>query len=98
MLSRLKSAFGSLFGVRAAGNASPAGSAVDYKGYRIIPSPHKDGGQFRVAGTIEKDTDKGVQRHDFVRADTHGSWEDAVAFTTAKAKQIIDLQGDRIFK
>jgi hypothetical protein len=33
----------------------------------------------------------------FVRGDMHHSREDAIAFTVSKAKQIIDLQGDRIF-
>jgi len=32
-----------------------------------------------------------------VRADTHPSREDAIAFSVSKAKQMIDLQGDRIF-
>jgi hypothetical protein len=38
-----------------------------------------------------------VKEHRFIRADTHQSKEDAVAFAISKAKQIIDLQGDRIF-
>ena len=97
MLTGLKAALGSLLGAKDGGAAGSAGPAVEYKGCRIIPAPYKDEGQFRVAGTIEKDTDGGVKRHEFVRADTYASWDDAVAFTTAKAKQIIDLQGDRIF-
>jgi hypothetical protein len=32
-----------------------------------------------------------------VRADTHVSKEDAVTFVISKARQITDLQGDRIF-
>jgi hypothetical protein len=38
-----------------------------------------------------------VKKHEFVRADRYASREDAVAFTITKAKQIIDLQGDRMF-
>jgi len=30
-------------------------------------------------------------------ADTHDNRDDAVAFAITKAKQIIDLQGDRMF-
>jgi hypothetical protein len=32
-----------------------------------------------------------------VRADTHPTREAAIDFAISKAKQIIDLQGDRIF-
>ena len=39
-----------------------------------------------------------VQASDcFGGADTHHNREDAVAFAISKAKQIIDLQGDRMF-
>jgi hypothetical protein len=38
-----------------------------------------------------------VKAHRFIRADTHQGREDAIAFAISKAKQIIDLQGDRIF-
>jgi hypothetical protein len=38
-----------------------------------------------------------MKSHRFVRADTHHSRDDAIAFALSKAKQIIDLQGDRIF-
>ena len=37
------------------------------------------------------------KEHRFIRADTYGSYEDAVNFTLSKARQIIDLQGVRIF-
>jgi hypothetical protein len=46
---------------------------------------------------IEKDFPDGVKAHRFVRAETHPSRDDAVAFSITKAKQIIDQQGDRIF-
>jgi hypothetical protein len=38
-----------------------------------------------------------VKTHRFVRADTYNGREDAIAFTIAKAKQIIDQVGDRMF-
>ena len=38
-----------------------------------------------------------MQQHRFIRADTHPTRDDAIAFAISKAKQIIDLQGDRIF-
>ena len=38
-----------------------------------------------------------MKKHDFVRADTYASRDDAIAFTITKAKQLIDQQGDRMF-
>jgi hypothetical protein len=100
MFSKLKTALGGMLGGRSDGDkAGPsAAPAAEYKGYRIIAAPAKAGNQFRIAGTIEKDTPDGVKRHEFIRADTSANWDDAVAFTTSKAKQIIDQQGDYIFK
>jgi len=37
------------------------------------------------------------KEHRFIRADAYASYDDAVTFTVNKARQIIDLQGDRIF-
>ena len=71
--------------------------SVDYNGFRIRPSPYRQGGQYQTAGTIEKDGPDGVRQHKFIRADTHPSREVAVEFTIMKAKQIIDLQGERMF-
>ncbi len=89
--------FGRLAG-ESAGNKSPqSAEPVEYKGYRITPAPYKAGAQFQTAGRIEKETPDGVKVHEFIRADTYSSFDDAVAFTTTKAKQIIDQQGDRMF-
>ena len=98
MFAKLKAALAGLTGGTGAGDAGPPAETVEYKGFRIKPAPYAtDGGVFQTAGTIEKDGPEGVRTHRFVRADTHASREDAIAFAVAKAKQIIDLQGDRIF-
>ena len=60
-------------------------------------TPYPANGVYQTAGIIEKDAADGVKEHRFIRADTHQSKEDAVAFAISKAKQIIDLQGDRCF-
>jgi hypothetical protein len=93
MLSKLKAAWKSLAG----GAAEPQAPAVEHNGYRIRPTPFLSGGAYQTAGTIEKDTPEGLRRHDFIRADTHASRDDAIAFSIAKAKQLIDTQGDRMF-
>ncbi len=46
---------------------------------------------------IEKASDSDVREHRFVRAETHPSREDAVSFTIAKARQIIDELGEKVF-
>ncbi len=75
-----------------------SGPAVEYNGYRIRPTPYLNNGQYQTAGVIQKDAPDGVKEHKFIRAETHPSKEDASAFAITKAKQIIDQQGDRVFK
>jgi len=95
MFSKLKAALGRL----AAPAEEPPISAVEYKGYRIHPVPYLNNiNSYQTAGAIEKDTPEGVKRHEFVRADTYDSRDDAVAFTISKAKQLIDQLGDRMFR
>jgi len=97
MFAKLKAAWQRLAGGGAGEADAPAGPAIEYKGYRIRPAPYPAGGVYQTAGIIEKDTPEGVKEHRFVRADTHPSKDDAIAFAIAKAKQIVDLQGDRMF-
>ena len=78
--------------------SEPAAEAVEYKGFRIRPAPYPAKGQFQTAGVIEKDFETGTKEHRFVRAETHASKDDAAAFALAKGKQIIDEQGDRVFR
>ncbi len=90
----------SLFGGAAGGDrgAQKSGEPVDYKGYVIRPAPYRDGDQYQTAGTIEKEIGGVRKEHRFIRADRHASHDQAVSFTLDKARQIIDLQGDRIFE
>jgi hypothetical protein len=77
--------------------SEPPFDAVDYKGYRIRPAPYPSGGGYQTAGVIEKHFPDGLKEHRFVRAETHPSRDDAVTFAIAKARQIVDQQGDRVF-
>jgi hypothetical protein len=81
------------------GGAKPAKAAdpVEYKGYVIRAAPFKSGGQYQTAGTIERDIGGERKEHRFIRADAYAGYDDAVTFTINKARQIIDLQGDRMF-
>jgi len=77
---------------------APRRETVVYKEYEITPTPLAQGGQFLTSGIIAKDFPDGRKEHSFIRADTHGSADDAAAFAIQKAHQIIDEQGDRIFR
>jgi hypothetical protein len=87
-----------LFSARAGGAAEAAGEPVEYKGYTIRPAPEKQSSGWNTAGVISKVFDDGVKEHRFVRVDTHSARDDAIAFSVTKAQQIIDEQGDRLFK
>jgi hypothetical protein len=85
-----------LFG-RRAGAAAKVSDPVEYKGFVIRAAPYKNNGHYQTAGTIAREIDGVRRKHRFIRADAHASYDDAVNFTLNKARQIIDLQGERIF-
>lgn len=88
-----------LFGGGAApAAADKADETVEYKGFLISPAPYKEEGQYQTAGTIAREVGGVRKEHRFVRADRHASLEAAVAFTLDKARQIVDLQGERMFE
>jgi hypothetical protein len=91
--------FRSLFGRGAAAGSEAAAkpaAPLDYKGYVICAAPYKSNGQYQTAGTIAREIDGVRKEHRFIRADAYASYEDAVTFAENKARQIVDLQGDKI--
>jgi hypothetical protein len=89
--------FSALFGRGGSAAAAKASEPVEYKGYVIVAAPYKNNGHYQTAGTIAREVDGVKKEHHFIRADAYVTYEDAVTFTLSKARQIIDLQGDRIF-
>jgi hypothetical protein len=85
-----------LFGGRG-GGGEKAIEAVEYKGYVIAAAPYKNNGHYQTSGTIARDVGGVRKEHRFIRADAYASYDDAVTFTVNKARQIIDLQGERMF-
>jgi hypothetical protein len=77
--------------------AVESGAAEQYKGFTIRPNLMPAGSEYQLSGTIEKEVDGVVKRHDFVRADRFSSKDEAQSFTLAKGRQIIDEQGDAVF-
>ncbi len=70
---------------------------VEYKGFVIRAAPFKSEGQYQTAGVIEREISGVRKEHQFVRADAFATYDDAVSFTLAKARQMVDLQGERMF-
>ena len=60
-------------------------------------APYRNDGQYQTAGTIEREIDGVLKQHRFIRADAFASYDEAVTFTLGKARQIVDLQGERMF-
>lgn len=87
-----------LFGLGTAPERPAPEKSVAYKGCLIRATPYLEGGQYQTAGTIEKDVDGVRCEHRFVRADRHAALEDAQEFSLAKGRQIVDEQGDRMFR
>lgn len=86
-----------LFGRRSSAAMERVSDPVEYKGFVIRAAPYKNNGHYQTAGIIEREIDGVRKEHRFIRADAYASYEDAVNFTLNKARQIIDLQGERIF-
>ena len=98
MFSKLKAAWSRLLaGTGQGASREPAEPPVEYRGYRIHSTPYRTQGRYQTAGVIEKDGPEGTKEHRFIRAETHESKDDAVAFSIYKAKQIIDERGERLF-
>jgi hypothetical protein len=98
-MSFLKSLFG-LGGGKEQGGSAPAAATkeAEHKGFIIRATPYKDGGQFQTAGTISKEVGGEMKEYKFVRADRFSTIEEAADLSLSKGRQIIDEQGERMFK
>lgn len=86
------SLFKKLFG--GGGASAEAAEPIDYNGFQITPMPQKESQGHRIGAMIEKDG----KSHRMIRADTYAAPDTAVEASIAKAKQVIDQMGDRIFE
>ena len=93
-MSFWKSLFG---GGSATESEGKPGAPVEYNGFTIRAAPYKAEGQYQTAGIITKEVGGVAKEHKFIRADRHASYDDAVEFSLAKARQIVDQQGERMF-
>ncbi|MGO8180190.1 HlyU family transcriptional regulator [Rhizobium leguminosarum] len=77
--------------------AGPSGEPQLYGDCTIYAEPRKEGGQYRLAGRIEKKVGDEVLVRNFIRADLFSSSDDALECTVRKAQQIIDQHGSSLF-
>jgi hypothetical protein len=99
----MASIFSSIFSMFS-GGAKPADTAAGvaaepqlYGDCTIYAEPQKEGGQYRLAGRIEKTVGEDVLVRNFIRADMFSSSDDAIECTVRKAQQIIDQNGSSLF-
>ena len=87
----------SLFGGGGSESEGKPSEPVEYNGFILRAAPYKAEGQYQTAGVVEKEVGGVRKEHKFIRADRHASYDDAVEFSLAKARQIVDQQGERMF-
>jgi hypothetical protein len=83
-------------------SAEPVGDKVlgeeSHKGFLIKAIEMKAGSELQLAGTIEKEIGGELKTYRFVRADRMSSRDDLIVLAISKGKQIIDEQGEAIFR
>lgn len=93
--------FKKLFG---GGSASdePVGDKVmeqeSYKGFLIKAIEMKAGSELQLAGIIEKDVGGEPKSYRYIRAERMTSRDELIPLTLLKGRQIIDEQGEMIFR
>jgi hypothetical protein len=86
-----------LFGGGQAKEPKPSRS-VEHKGFTITATPYKEGAQFQTCGQITKEVGGEMKTHRFIRADRFGTEDEAADFAISKGQQIVDEQGERLFR
>lgn len=94
MLGKL---FGRLFGGASASEPAVTASE-DYQGFRIEAMPRSDPNGWRVAGRVVGMANGERREAPFVRADTYPARDDATEVSLRKARQLVDEQGERLFR
>ncbi|MEZ5873107.1 MAG: HlyU family transcriptional regulator [Nitratireductor sp.] len=88
--------FRKLFGGAAPEADAPSGEEM-HEGYRLTATPQKDGGQYRLCGTISREVDGTEKSHRLIRADLFTSSQEAGQAFFRKARLVIREQGERLF-
>ena len=70
---------------------------VPFQDFSIFVEPERADGGYRISARIEKEIGGEVKTHRMIRADTCNSIDEARDLTLAKAKVLIEQQGESIF-
>jgi hypothetical protein len=95
-VSFFKSLFG--WGGDRAGKTAAPGKQVEHNGFAIEAQPYREGGRYQTAGVISKVIDGVRREHKFIRADSFSTFDEAAEFSLSKGRQIVDEQGDQLFR
>lgn len=87
-----------LFGGSSAPAVPKVAAEETYEGFHIAATPMPEGGQYRLAANLSKNVDGEERTHRLIRADLFTSEDEAATFAIRKAKQMIDEQGERLFR
>ncbi len=83
-------------------DAAPQGDKVlgeeSYKGFAIKAIEMKAGSELQLAGIIEKEIGGEVKTYRYIRADRMSSLDDLVPLALSKGRQIVDEQGEGIYR
>lgn len=82
----------------APGEAETVGEPVTHNGFTIHATPFAEEGQFQTCGVVAKEVGDERKEHRFIRADRFPGREDAAAHAIRKGIQLVDEQGEGIFK
>ncbi len=88
-----------LFGHGAAAEPATPAASIEHGGFTIRAEPYRaEGGQWQTAGTVAREVGGVLKKHRFVRADRFASQDDAAEFSLQKGRQLVDEQGERMFR
>ncbi|MFB2551560.1 HlyU family transcriptional regulator [Ensifer soli] len=95
----MASFFAKLFGFGGGDGAQAAasGKTEPYNDVVIRATPMREGGQYRLAGSIEKDVGGTVRARHYIRADVFQSETEATDAALRKGRQIVDQSGPALF-
>jgi len=98
MAGFFKRLFGGGDGDQAQVETTPGAPDEEYKGIEIRAEPIKEGGQWRIAGSLTRIKDGETLTRRFLRADLMDSRDQAVSASVEKARLIIDQNGDMLWQ
>lgn len=91
--------FKRLFGGGSAEPEQPKTTAeAEHAGFTIHAQPYKAEGGWQTAGIVSKGEGEHRREHRFIRADRFPAIEDATEFALRKGRQLVDEQGERMFR